>query len=489
MADVLNTVNPSFKSRVRDMIRDWQLIPTGSHVILGCSGGADSLALLLLLADLRAELSFYLDVIHVHHGLRGADADADAGFVQDWCRRLSVPCQIESVDVRALAATLGTGLEDAGRQARRMSFQKRIDQIRLEHPERDVRVALAHHRDDQAETLLLHLGRGSGLDGLTAMRPRQGCYIRPLLHLSREEIESWLGQAKIQWRHDLTNRETQMTRNRVRLQLLPLWRQLLGYDPAPLIASTADLLQDDRRLIEDLTRKTYQACLQDIYLDPVGLSVCDPALIRYVLRRFWHEKTDHEPDLSRRHLDLIVHWLDHARPGQYLCLPHGWQLHLESAGLHLRRARPAAFVSPDDNPSVQLNIPGTTQIPALNFRIEAHLIENDRDIVYNSAMECFWLDRLKGCVLRTRRAGDKIHLASRQGGRSLKKLMNELKIPLEWRDRLPLLAAGSDIIWIPGIGAGRDYTAEPDGSSQEKIVCLTAQPVRIWQQDATGGCR
>lgn len=481
MADTRNPADDEFKSHVCGTICDEQLIPAGSHVILGCSGGADSLALLILLADLRERLSFDLEVIHVHHGLRGADADADADFVRGWCRRLSVPFRVEHADVRALAIQLGTGLEDAGRQARYTLFQKRLEQLRADDPDRSVRIALAHHQDDQAETVLLHLGRGSGLTGLAAMRPLQGVFIRPLLDCSRSRIESWLIQAKISWRQDQTNHEPTMTRNRIRLRLLPLWQELLGYDPAPLIAGTAELLQDDLRLIETLTSQAYQACLRADHLDPAGLAGSDPALRRHVLRRFWRESTCHEPDLSRRHLGLILDWLDHARPGQYLCLPHRWQLHLNAAGLILKRASDSPQDDPVDIPPLPLRIPGVTEIPVLNFRIEAHLIENDRDIVYNSAMECFRLDQLRQCVLRTRRAGDRIHLPSRQGGRSLKKLMSELKIPVEWRDRLPLVADGSDIVWIPGIGAGRDYIAVPGGSSHEKTVCLSARPVRIWE--------
>jgi tRNA(Ile)-lysidine synthase len=187
-------------------------------LVAGVSGGSDSLALLLLLAALRAEWGWTLTVAHVHHGLRGDAADADQRFVEDWASRLAVPVEVRRVQVEAGP---GRSLEMAAREARRRALKEIADP-------RQGLVVLAHHAEDQAETVLLRMIRGTGVAGLAAMRPVVGRTVRPLLGYHRHELQSFLQALGVTWREDASNRDWAMTRNRIRHQLVPL---LTSYNP------------------------------------------------------------------------------------------------------------------------------------------------------------------------------------------------------------------------------------------------------------------
>jgi tRNA(Ile)-lysidine synthase len=500
----LNPAMDIFFQQVCTFIQDNWLLPQGSRVLAGVSGGADSLALLILLSRLREPLALRLAAAHLNHGLRGEAADADEDFVRQWCVRLDVPFFSSKVDLTDLAAQRGQGLEETGRQERLAFFERLARQFETEGFPGDpappagmsgaatlpVRIALAHHLDDQAETLLLHLGRGCGLDGLVGMKPQSGRLIRPFLGQPRCAIEQWLTEGQIAWRQDETNQDVFALRNRLRNQVLPAWRQALGYDPAPLLQRTAASLSEDQQLLSELTQAAALRCLT-LY----GLRVAEwcrqpPALQNRILRLYWQEKTGSSRDLARKHLMALRNWLAAATAGQRLSLPGRWSARLGSDGYlrlvqqpvtnggtasetdgadgaaargRTRQAQvtPATGWEDPDAQGVQLALPGKTRIEAWNLEIEASLIENEDQIVYNSAMEYFRLDRIQGCVVRHRRPGDLIRPHGRLGGKTLKKFLNEQKIPLERRSRLLLIAKDSNIIWLPGYAAGASYVGRP----------------------------
>ena len=490
-----------FFPRVSEFIATWHLLPPGSPVIAGISGGADSLALLLLLDRLRGPLNLQLTAAHLNHGLRGEAADEDEAFVCDWCNRLGIAFIARQEDVSAMAKNKGIGLEECGRLARLAFFNELAD--RADHdlsgsagPDRPRAViALAHHLDDQAETLLMHLGRGCGLDGLTGMKPAAGRIIRPLLGETRYEIEAWLTGQGIAWRQDETNLDHFALRNRLRLQVLPSWADALGYNPAPLLARTASCLEDDRQLLEDLSSQAISRCRQGQGLQTIVLSSLEPALQNRVLRCFWRERTGSGKDLSFTHINLIKEWLPRAVHGQQMCLPGHWRAILNDGLLLFEPACQAAET--DDISSlktgrrdvqIRLNLPDISWIPAAetattlilqdNKQIEAELIEYADDIVYNDTTEYFHPDRIDGCVIRHRLTGDYIHPFGRTGGKSLKKFLNEQKIPPRDRDSLLLVALGPEIVWIPGLAAGAGFVARPADRSHGLVVRLAVKPMK-----------
>ena len=197
--------------RVRKYVLDREMIRPGESLVAGVSGGADSLCLFLVLLRMSREEGFFLQVVHVHHGLRES-AQGDLRFVQDLCRRENVPCRCIMADAAAMAEKWGTGVEEAGRRLRYEAFEETRKSLQ-EDRGKPCRIAVAHHREDQAETVLFHLCRGTDIRGARGMLPVSGWIVRPLLRESRAEIEAFLKSQGMAWREDETNEDTSYTRN------------------------------------------------------------------------------------------------------------------------------------------------------------------------------------------------------------------------------------------------------------------------------------
>ena len=214
----------TLQMRVLDTIERHSMIRSGDRIGVAVSGGADSVALLRLLAELRAQLGIQLFVLHFHHQLRGAEADQDESFVAQLAQQLGFDCLADRADVAGEARRQGWNLEEAGRRLRYQFFASVVSSHALN------RVAVAHTANDQAETVLAHLLRGTGLAGLAGIYPVAGSIIRPLLDIGREELREYLSLLKQPWREDATNLDTTRTRARIRHKLLPFLQQ--EFEPA-----------------------------------------------------------------------------------------------------------------------------------------------------------------------------------------------------------------------------------------------------------------
>ena len=456
----------SLLDKVRRFIADHHLVLPGSHVVAAVSGGADSLALLYLLHELRNELLFTLSCLHVHHGLRGTEADRDCAFVEASCRDLAVPFMARHVAVSQLAAKKRQGLEQAAREARRDVYREMAERA---PPGQPLRIALAHQLDDQAETVLMHLGRGSGLDGLVGMRPLDGSLIRPLLDCRRHELEGYLESHQLSWCHDRTNDEDFTIRNRLRHQVLNRWQEALGYDPVPLLGRAAANLACELDFLQKAGEKELARCLSPKGLDGAALHALHPAMQTRVLRRYWSLVTGHGQDLGQKHVLAWLNWLDRARSGQRLDLPHGQSVIYDNGFFRIQ----SGALPPADVPlPVPLSVPSSMILEPFQVRVSAAFVENGQEIVYNGAVACFWYERVRHCVWRTRMPGDRIHPGRRQVGKPLKKYLQERRVPVADRDRYLLLADGAEIAWVPGHEVGAAYVAWPGESGEGRRVVL-----------------
>lgn len=198
-----------------ETIEKYQMIQPGGRVLAGVSGGADSVCLLMVLLELQKRMEFEIQVVHVEHGIRGKESLQDAEYVRKLCEQYQVPFLCVSCDIPQMARERKLSTEEAGRLARYEIFEKTAREWAADH------IAVAHNKNDQAETILWNLARGSGLDGAAGIRPVRGKIIRPLLECGREEIEAYLRQKGIVWREDATNQGLDYTRNIIRNQILP----------------------------------------------------------------------------------------------------------------------------------------------------------------------------------------------------------------------------------------------------------------------------
>ena len=263
----------SLKEKVLSYIRTHNMLAPGQRVVAGLSGGADSVCLLSLLADLREEYSLELRAVHVHHGLRGEEADRDAAFSRELCRSLGVPFSLAFVNVKEEAGKRRISEEEAGRILRYQVFEREAgrweQELRREktaepdgsQPE-SVKIAVAHHGDDSAETILYQLFRGSGLKGLSGIPPARGNIIRPLLCAERREIIAYLEEKGLPFVTDSTNLENDYARNKIRNQILPMAVQEINQGAADHIRRAGELIGEADRFFEERAERMLETLLE-----------------------------------------------------------------------------------------------------------------------------------------------------------------------------------------------------------------------------------
>lgn len=243
----------AFPEKIMKYVDQHALLSPGDRIVVGLSGGADSVCLLLILQVISGKMPLSLCAVHVEHGIRGQEALEDTAFCRQLCETRGIPFREVHCDVPGMARREGLSLEEAGRKARYETF------ARVREEWGGTKIAVAHHREDQAETLLLHLFRGTHLAGMQGMRPRQGVIIRPLLDVSREEIEAWLCAQGVFWRTDSTNLTDDYARNRVRHRILPEARQINAAATAHL-AEACDAIGEVMDYMEAEADRLYGQC-------------------------------------------------------------------------------------------------------------------------------------------------------------------------------------------------------------------------------------
>lgn len=466
----MNRPDTALISRVERTVRRQRLFLPGDTLVLGLSGGADSTALLDLLTRLP-DYNIHLVAAHLNHNLRGVESDADEEFCRDLVSCYSIPFESRRVDVTKMAADYRMNLEDAGRRARIEFF----DELRAKYGA--AAVLLAHHADDQAETVLMRLLRGSGMTGLSGMAYRNARgYVRPLLDIARSELEQYLLDRGLGWREDSSNSETAYLRNRIRHQLLP---QLEEYNPTirACLAATASILGDDEALLNELTERAFSETCRI----GEGKAVCSvgqlrslsPALRRRVLRHAFKLVAGTLEGVSRRHIDVLCDLLDSDRPNSRLALPQGLAAVREYGTLLLLPAEVAMGVSGGDNePGLLITGPGSYILPSggsisVEFAGPALFPPAGGSAFFDPATTPFpWL-------VRTFRPGDRIVPLGMSGRKKVKDVFIDRKIPLSERRRTPLLFCGGELIWIASVCVSESSRID---KSSAVTVQVTWQP-------------
>lgn len=431
-------------SRVEETIRREKLFRPGDTIVVALSGGADSTALLDLLSRLPG-YNLRLVAAHLNHCLRGCESDADEEFCRHLALRYGVLFETRRVDVGRIAEEERLNIEDAGRRAR-IAF---LDEIRDRYGA--AAVALAHHADDQAETVLMRLLRGSGMTGLSGMAYRNGRgYVRPLLDIPRPDIEQYLRLGNLEWREDASNSDTVYLRNRIRHQLLPLLEE---YNPAirSCLAETASIIADDDALLQELTvRAVARSCTTEegrVVCSIPRLRTLESALLRRVLRQAVKQLAGTLEGIGMRHIEALCDLIHSDRPNATLILPHGIAPVREYDRLVLMRANAGGA---DSDFELLIPAPGSYPIPGGGALIVAALddghISPDQDhLCLDSAVVPFpWL-------VRTYRPGDRMTPLGMTGRKKVKDIFIDRKIPLRERRRIPLLWCGDDLLWIAGV--------------------------------------
>ncbi len=419
---------------VRASLRELGVPRAGDTVVVGLSGGADSVALLDCLAALRQADGFHVVAAHLDHGLR-PDSAADAAFCASVCAALDVPFRTERADVRGRCRRDRLGLEDAAREER-YAFLRRSARA-----EGASVVAIAHNRDDQAETVLLHLLRGAGSQGLGGMRARTADLIRPLLAVSRAQVVAHLEARGLTWREDATNADPAFTRNRVRHELLPFLEARFNPNVRETLARVAALLADEAATVEDEGRVLFDRVGRvepdAVALDCAGLVAAPRPLARAAVRLAL-DAAGGRRGVGAGHVERILALAAKAASGRRLPLPGGREAVVAFGALRLRRRAPARdFACP-------LDVPGRVALPdgsLVRARSSSGPAVSNRETAVVAAPE----GRLE---VRTRRPGDRVRARGRE--MSLRRFLMGRRMPLDVRESLPLVASGAHVLWIPG---------------------------------------
>ncbi len=443
---------------VERVLREHALITAGERVLVAVSGGPDSVALLHVLCSLAPRLSFTLHAAHLDHGLRTESA-AEAAFVQRLCARLGVSLTSER---RAVAHRSEGGLEQEARRVRRAFLANAADAADCSQ------IALGHHRDDQAETFLLRLLRGSGPAGLAAMRPRSGRFIRPLLFCPRHQIKDYLAAQRLDFIHDPSNADLAYTRNRIRHRLVPLLKSF-----NPQIDLRLDRLSRRLALEEDFWSQQVDAALADVFqsardgcrLCLGGLAAQHPALRDRVVRRAIENVRGDLRGIEEIHLEQINRLLANGPVQGEAHLPGLW------AGrrydwLWLCSAPPDGFAEY----RIMVDGPGRYELPGGGCLV---VTLADRQAGEGRWVAEFDLSTTSfPFLVRTFAPGDRLHPAGFDGRKKIKDLFIEKRIEKEARRRIPLVVCRDEVLWVVGMRRCRGHRPHHAG---RKVLRIAAE--------------
>jgi len=512
--------------QVRHTIETHGLLAPGDGIVVGVSGGPDSVCLLHVLLRLREELDLRLHVAHLHHGVRGADADADADFVAALAAEWGLPVTVERQDVPALASKHKLAFEETARRVR-YAF---LAQVAGETGAR--KIAVGHNGDDQAETVLMHFLRGAGLAGLRGMLPitpitdyrllepfarqetegkrQDSCIlrpvsfiIRPLLQVPRAAIEAYCARQGLASRFDRSNLDTTYFRNRLRHELLPL---LETYNPnvRARLCHTAEVVAADYELLAQLREQAWAKTVREereetIIFDLADWRALPVALQRATLRQAAYRLRRRLRDVDFSHVEQARQVGLRGKTGDQATLPMGLTLAAGYDVLTIGNTGDAG--PPPDEPllwneeSLPVQATGTTRLPSTVLRagpqskwvLQAEILEK-RNTDQTAANTDPWIAHLDAStlveplVLRPRRQGDRFRPQG-MGGHSVKlsAFMINLKIPRAWRDHVPLLVAGDEIAWVCGRRIGEKFAVGPGTKRVARMwfECVSTQAMEV----------
>jgi tRNA(Ile)-lysidine synthase len=457
------------------------MIQPGDRVGVAVSGGADSVALLLLLLELRVKLGIVLSVVHFNHKLRGKASDADEAFVARLAATNGLEFHSASVDVAKKAKKERANLEDAARRARYDYFRSLVESRAC------TKIAVAHTADDQAETVLAHLLRGTGLAGLGGIHPVAGPVIRPLLGVRRSELRRFLRARKQTWREDATNRDTTRMRARIRKKLLPLLQK--QFQPAIVehLATLAGLARGDEAFMNALTEERLQVLVQtneegariavDDLIDPwkerkfntedAESTEKNRALSARMVRRIVESVKPHAGQLGANHVEAVLERARSGKSGSSLVLPGGVELRkerdsllfhaIENAELQNSGRTPKEYEYKIDMVSGNAEVNVAEVGCVFRFRVidwPPKRGETSRDAV---ALD---RDRLRSPILlRNWRPGDRLRPQGHRCTHKLKRLLNEKRVSRWERDGWPVLASGGVLVWARGFPVAAEFAA------------------------------
>jgi tRNA(Ile)-lysidine synthase len=468
-------------------IRDQQLLRPGERVAIACSGGADSVALLHILAELGEELGIVLSVAHFHHQIRGLEADADQRFVEELAARLQLNFYSGSGNVPQHASERKISLETAARGLRHQWFAELIGQRTVD------KIATAHTLDDQAETVLMRILRGTGVRGLSGIAPthNEKHLVRPLLTTSRREVEAYLTAKGQVWREDSSNLDLGHTRNRIRHTLLPLLEREFNPSILQTLADLADLAQAEdeywnKELSSLLPRLIHEGkpsrSGRSSSGDAQGILALDLSDLRSLPLALQRQAIHNTAlrlgvSLEFKHIQQLTALSDHGKPGAKLALPDGLAANRTARELQFSRNTQ----KPPENYCYSLTIPGEVTVFELGITLRARLISDGKQKAssYNGAT--LLQASLLGPELKVRnwRAGDKFFPVHTQSPKKVKELLQAGRLGHEispaQRKAWPVVESAGQIVWMRSFPPSKDFASNSGDAVLIEEIKMTTE--------------
>jgi tRNA(Ile)-lysidine synthase len=472
--------------KVKRTIEQYRLLEYGERILVGVSGGVDSIALLSILKSLATDYHWELHVAHVEHGFRGEDSLADAEFVRNFSEMIEVPFHLGQPRVKQYAEEKKLSKQVAARELRYRFFAETAKEIEAN------KLVLAHHADDQAETVLMRILRGtsvSGLAGIPLRRQENGFEIvRPLLFVWRNEIEDFCKQENLSYRTDLSNALTDYLRNKIRLQLIPLLEEAYNESVKRALVQLGQIAGDEDALLDQMAKERLNQIMvaqsnDVITLDTEQLLTAPLALQRRVIKLILYYLCGHTNEWEAKHIEQVLAVSGHTRPSVEIHLPNEMTAWREYRLIHIGRKRKpnadsevsATKLFIPDWPSDWADSYLAFEIPEFGLRGSMELSETS--IIPVNPWEAVFdynLVRGKQFHIRARFPGDSMRPVGMNGSKKLKEIFIDSRIPVASRDRWPIWILDEQIAWVTGIRRGQVATV---GTNTRQILRIRIEQI------------
>lgn len=422
--------------RVIKAIKDFDMLKYGDKVLVGISGGADSVSLLTVLCKLKNKMNLEITAAHINHGLRGNESDEDEIFTKKLCDSLEVPIFVLKADVKKEALKTGCGIEECGRNIRYNYFNETSATM-------NAKIATAHTLSDNLETLILNLTRGSGLNGMCGIKPVRNNIIRPLIYLTRDEIEQYCVENNLDYVIDKSNYDRNYSRNKIRLDVIPILKEInpsVEKTCLKMISQFTELKSyiDNKalRALKEYKLKNGYNAEKLVRLDKTVLSRC----ISFIV----------ESNLNNNHIDLIIEKLKEGSGS--VTVPGGINIDIKFGRLNINTGKKEriSWEYKINNTKILTYYKREVIIKVIDIMEYIDLIKLNKELI-DYSIDYKYIN--ENTIIRNRRNSDKFKKAGRKVTKTLKKLFNEEKVPICTRDDLVIIANKDKIVWLEGFGA------------------------------------
>ncbi len=470
-------------NRILEYVQDNSMITNKDTVIVGLSGGADSVCLLLVLKEISNRIDFNIQCVHVNHNIRGEEALRDQQFCVDLCREMNIPLKIYSVKIMDIAKTEHLSVEEAGRKYRYECFRKEAE----EYGECG-KIAVAHHMDDQCETVLHNIFRGSKIQGASGMWPQRDGIIRPLLCVRRKDIEEYLAQKNRTYVTDSTNLQDEYTRNRLRNIIIPEIAKTINPSVVENVCSMADMMRESQDFIQSCVETAIKECViinadgktgdmvHSVCIDAKAFSRMHKVVRTTLIRQMLVLLAGHQKDIYSVHINLVDRLFE-MQVGKQVNVAYRISAKRGYDSVILSKQDPAMLNAEREAGEKALENRTSHELDDFTMEIIVDGSINIKNIknVSNDYTKYFDYDKMKAKpVFRGRKPGDYIVINSDGNRKKLKDYLIDVKVPKDERDSIKLFAVDSEIIWIPGLRAGCSYMVD---ESTKRVVKIQLEKI------------